>query len=156
MSSVFPPLTPEEKARYSSLTPENLDFLVNRYNRINRWVIADMIRRSSYHYPDKKALICNERSLTYAELEAESNRVANALVSLGVRKYDRVAILAHNTIHHVLTWLGCCKAGAVYLAINYLLRGKDIAYCINHSESKLFIVEDSLYDLVKDVLDEMP
>ena len=44
----------------------------------------------------------------------------------------------------------------MYLAINYLLRGKDIAYCINHSESKLFIVEDALYDLVKDVLDEMP
>jgi fatty-acyl-CoA synthase len=73
-----------------------------------------------------------------------------------VQKYDRVAILAHNTIHHVLTWLGCAKIGAVYLAINYLLRGKDISYCINHSESKVFIVEDSLYDLVKDVLNDMP
>ncbi len=66
-----------------------------------------------------------------------------------------MAILRHNTIHHALTRSRCCKAGAVYLAINYLLR-QDIAYCINHSESKLFIVEDALYDLVKDVLDEMP
>ena len=71
-------------------------------------------------------------------------------MDLGIQKYDRVAILAHNTIHHVLTWLACCKIGAVYLAINYLLRGKDISYCINHSESKLFIVEDALYDLVKE------
>ena len=96
------------------------------------------------------------RSLTYAELEAESNRVANALMDLGIQKYERVAILAHNTIHHVLTWLACCKIGAVYLAINYLLKGKDISYCINHSESKLFIIEDALYDLTKDVLGEMP
>jgi fatty-acyl-CoA synthase len=73
-----------------------------------------------------------------------------------VRKYDRVAILAHNTIHHVLTWLGCAKIGAIYLAINYLLRGKDISYCIKHSESKVFIVEDSLYDLVKDVMNDVP
>ncbi len=82
--------------------------------------------------------------------------MANALADLGVRKYDRVAILAHNTIDHVLTWIGCAKIGAVYLAINYLLRGKDISYCINHSESKVFIVEDALFDLVKDVLDDMP
>jgi fatty-acyl-CoA synthase len=67
-----------------------------------------------------------------------------------------VAILAHNTLHHVLTWLGCCKIGAVYLAINYLLRGPDISYCINHSESKVFIIEDALYGLVADVLGEMP
>lgn len=42
------------------------------------------------------------------------------------------------------------------MAVNYLLRDKDISFCINHSESKVFIVEDALYDLVKDVIDDMP
>ena len=148
-------LSAEDKSRYSALNKENLDFLMNRYNRVNRWVIADMIRRSAYHYPDKTAVIFGNKSLTYAQLDAESNRVANALRDLGVEKYDRVAILAHNTVHHVLTWLGCCKIGAVYLAINYLLKGKDICYSIDHSESKVFIVEDALFPLVKDVLSEM-
>jgi len=152
----FKPLTEEEKARFSVINKENVEFLMDRYNKTNRWVIADMIRRSAYHYPDKKAVIFGDKSLTYAEMEDECNRVANALIDLGVKKYDRVAILAHNTIHHVLTWFGCCKAGAIYLAVNYMLRGKDISYCINHSESTVFIVEDTLYDLVKDVLDEMP
>lgn len=156
MPPIPSPLADTEKARYNTLNPENLAFLMKRYNRVNRWVIADMIRRSAYHYPDKKALIFGDTTLTYAELEAAGNRVANALNGLGVKKYDRVAILAHNTIHHVLTWMGCCKIGAVYLAINYLLKGKDISYCINHSESTVFIVEDALYDLVKDVLDDMP
>ncbi|MCD6293644.1 MAG: acyl-CoA synthetase [Deltaproteobacteria bacterium] len=156
MAENFKPLTEEEKARFGVINKENVEFLMDRYNKTNRWVIADMIRRSAYHYPDKKAVIFGDMSLTYAELEDECNRVANALTGLGVEKYDRVAILAHNTIHHVLTWLGCCKIGAIYLAVNYMLRGKDISYCINHSESKAFIVEDTLYDLVKDVLDEMP
>ena len=149
-------MTDEEKARFFTLSKENIEFLLERYNKVNRWVIADMIRRSRYHYPEKKALVFGDRSLTYTELESECNKVANALIDLGIRKYDRVAILAHNTIHHVLTWFGTAKAGGIYLAINYLLRGSDISYCINHSESKVFIVEDALYDLVKDVLSEMP
>ena len=150
------PLTKSQKERYNVINKRNLEFLMDRYNKVNRWVIADMIRRSAYHYPDKPALIFQDRTLTYRQLEDECNRTANALLDLGVQKYDRVAILAHNTIDHVLTWFGCAKIGAIYLAINYLLRGKDISYCINHSESKVFIVEDALYDLVKDVLDDMP
>ena len=156
MADSWKPLQKQEMKHYEAINKKNLEFLMDRYNKVNRWVIADMIRRSAYRYPDKPALIFKDRTLTYSQLEADCNRVANALADFGVEKYDRVAILAHNTLDHVLTWIGCAKIGAVYLAINYLLRGKDIAYCINHSESKLFIVEDSLYDLVKDVLNEMP
>jgi len=150
-----PSLSAEDKSRYGTLNKENLDFLMNRYNRVNRWVIADMIRRSCYHYPDKTAVVFGQKSMTYRELEDASNRVASGLLDLGVKKYDRVAILAHNTIHHVLTWLGCCKIGAIYLAVNYLLKGKDIAYCIDHSESRVFVVEDALHHLVSDALDDM-
>ncbi|WP_299984001.1 AMP-binding protein [Desulfobacula sp.] len=91
-------LTAKERSKYDTLNKENINFLMERYNRVNRLVIADMVRRSSYHYPDKTALIFGDRSLTYAQLETESNRVANALLDLGIKKYDRVAILAHNTI----------------------------------------------------------
>ncbi|MFT5699239.1 MAG: fatty-acyl-CoA synthase [Desulforhopalus sp.] len=150
------PLSEQDKLRYSTINQENIDFIMNRNNRINRWVIADMVRRTSYHYPDKTALVFGDISLTYSQLEEQCNQVANALTDLGVKKYDRVAILAHNTHHHVLTWLGCAKIGAIYLAVNYLLRDDDVAYCLNHSESTVFIVEDSLYDNVKGVLDKVP
>ena len=150
------PLSEKEKGRYSIINKENIEFITERNNATNRWVIADMLQRSRYHFPDKTALIFNHITRTYAELEDECNQVANALTDLGVKKYDRVAILAHNTHHHVLTWMGSAKIGAIYLAINYLLGGDDIAYCINHSESKVFIVEDSFYPQVKDAIDNMP
>ena len=61
------PLTTEEKNCYRTINKENLEFLMNRYNKTNRWVIADMIRRSAYHYPDKQALLfgngCNTKKL---------------------------------------------------------------------------------------------
>ena len=156
MPAASAPLTDADRICYNQLNKDSIDYLMTRYNRVNRWVIADMIRRTRYHSPEKTALIFGDMSLTYARLEDECNQVANALADLGVQKYDRVAILAHNTHHHVLTWLGTAKLGGIYLAVNYLLQGKDIAYCINHSESKVFIVEDALYDQVKDVLAEMP
>jgi len=59
---------------------------MNRYNQVNRWVIGDMIRRSAYHYPDKPALIFQDKTLTYRQLEDECNRTANALLDLGVQK----------------------------------------------------------------------
>jgi fatty-acyl-CoA synthase len=154
--SMFTPLSEADQAKYGVLSEETIDFLMTRYNHVNRWVIADMLRRTRYHFPDKPALLFGDKRLSYTQLEDECNQVANALLDLGVKKYDRVAILAHNTHHHVLTWLGTAKTGGIYLAINYLLRGADIAYCINHSESTVFILEDALYDLVKDVLTEMP
>ncbi|GAB6887871.1 acyl-CoA synthetase [Desulfothermus okinawensis JCM 13304] len=143
------------KGRFYSITEENVNYLLNHYNKINRWVISDLLKRSAYHYPDKIALRFKDTSLTYSELDRKANQVANALKDLGVKKYDRVAILAHNTLHHVLTWFGTIKVGGIYLAVNYLLHGPDIKYCIDHSESNIFIVEDALYDLVKDVLDDM-
>ena len=156
MVDLWQPLGEEENQHYQVVNKENIEFLMDRYNKVNRWVIADMIRRSAYHFPDKAALIFGDRTLSYTELDEACNQVANALLDMGVQKYDRVAILAHNTLDHVLVWLGCAKIGAIYLAINYLLRDKDVSYCINHSESKVFIVEDSLFDLVSHVMDEMP
>lgn len=150
------PLPEDARKHYHHFDRESIAFLRSRYNRITRWVIADIVRRSAYRYPEKPALIFGDQVLTYAELDAATNRVAQGLLALGLKRFDRVAILAHNTIHHVLTWLGTAKAGGIYLAINYLLRGKDIAYCINHSEARFFIVEDALADLVDGVLADMP
>ena len=89
MAATWSPLTAADKTRYQVINKENLEFLMNRYNKVNRWVIADMIRRSAYHYPDKPALIYGDKTLTYTELERECNRTANALTALGVQKSGR-------------------------------------------------------------------
>lgn len=152
---MFSPLKEQDRQKFYSITKENVLFLRERYNKINRWVIGDILKRSAYHFPSKKALIFKDIELTYKELDDLANQMANALLDLGLEKYDRVAILAHNTLHHILTWFACCKAGLIYLAINYLLHGPDISYCINHSESKVFIVEDVFYSTIKDYINDM-
>jgi fatty-acyl-CoA synthase len=97
------PLKSEDQGHYHRFDRDSIQFLRTRYNRITRWVIADIVRRSAYRYPDKPALVFGDTVLTYAQLEEATNRVAQGLLSLGLKRFDRVAILAHNTLHHVLT-----------------------------------------------------
>lgn len=61
--SALAPLTEAERQKYMAITEENLEFLWRRYNKVNRWVIADMVRRSAYRYPDKPALISGDRAV---------------------------------------------------------------------------------------------
>ena len=89
----MPPLSDEEKALYGKLDEETNRFLRSRYNRITRWVIADLLKRSASRTPDKPALIFGDNVLTYSELDEATNRVANALLEMGLERFDRVAVL---------------------------------------------------------------
>jgi len=141
---------------FSKLDEGSIRELHRFYNRVNRFVIADFIERSAYRYPDKHAILFRDKLYTYRDFEEVTNRFANGLLDLGLNRYDRVAVLAHNTHHQAILWFAILKAGGVMVPINYLLRGKDIKYNIDHSESTIFIVEDDLFDLVRDVVSDMP
>ncbi len=83
-----PPLSEADKALYNKLDEETTRFLRARYNRITRWVIADLLQRSASRTPEKPALIFGDTVLTYRELEEATNRVAHALLDLGVERFD--------------------------------------------------------------------
>ncbi|MDE2074453.1 MAG: AMP-binding protein, partial [Alphaproteobacteria bacterium] len=61
-------------------------------------VIGDITRLNARRYPGKAALIMGDTVCTYKELDQRSNRLAHALVALGVKPGDRVALLAYNSI----------------------------------------------------------
>ena len=67
MADSWKPLSKQEMKSYNVINKESVEFLMTRYNKVNRWVIADMIRRSAYHYPDKTAMIFGDKKMTYAE-----------------------------------------------------------------------------------------
>src|SRR5258708_9553659 len=69
--------------------------------------------------PNKVALICRERSLTYAELNTRARRVANALSNLGIKANDRVAVLAYNSIELLEIVCGLSKLSAIGVIVNY-------------------------------------
>ncbi|WP_424186751.1 amino acid adenylation domain-containing protein [Actinokineospora sp. G85] len=68
--------------------------------------------------PDAEAVVCRDRSLTYAELDRRANRLAHALLDRGVRPQDAVAVLLGRDVEMVVALFGVLKAGAVYVPMD--------------------------------------
>lgn len=106
--------------------------------------------------PRKVALICGERSLTYAELNARANRVANALKSLGVVSGDRVALMGYNSLEGLEVAAGLSKLGALLVPINYRLREFEVAYILNDSGAKAVVAGPECMQVVELARAETP
>src|SRR6478672_7403357 len=82
------------------------------FNLIHRFNIGDALRRSAARTPQQRAIHFMGRELTYAELDALSNRMARKLMAAGVKHGDSVAIFATNSPEYVAAFFGCARIGA--------------------------------------------
>ncbi len=83
-----------------------------------RYLVHHYLEDSAARTPDKTAVVDRDRSLTYAELDAEANRVANLLHGLGVARGDRVGIYLRKSLEAVVGIYGVMKAGATYVPLD--------------------------------------
>ncbi len=105
--------------------------------------------------PNKIALICGDRSLTYAQLNARARRVANALRALGVKAGDRVAVMTYNSIEALEIAGGLSKLSAIGVLLNYRLREHEVAYIINDCQAKVAIAGAGLVEVVEQARTEV-
>jgi fatty-acyl-CoA synthase len=75
--------------------------------------IGTLLTKVARTFPDKLAIFCGPKKLTYAQFNARANRMANALNHLGVRQGDKVALLQHNYPQMLESMFACFKAGMV-------------------------------------------
>jgi amino acid adenylation domain-containing protein len=92
--------------------------------------------------PDRPALIACDRSLTYGELNAEANRVANALIARGVKRGDRVVLLLPRRSDVFCCIYGVSKAGAAYIPCDPDYPADRIALITEDSEASYIITTD--------------
>lgn len=97
---------------------------------------------------DKVAILCEDRKLTYGEVQKGVNRVGNGLKSLGVRMEERVALLLLDTEVYPQAFFGAIKIGAVPICLNTLMRPKDYAYFLNDSRARVLLVDHSLLNII--------
>lgn len=105
--------------------------------------IGGFLDRSKDIYPDKTSVIYERQRISFRELNTQSNRIGNALVSWGVRKGDRIGLLFHNSPEFVEIFLGAVKIGAICVPLNFRLVGRELDYIINNSGIRvLFLGEE--------------
>ncbi|MDP6452237.1 MAG: long-chain-fatty-acid--CoA ligase [SAR202 cluster bacterium] len=99
--------------------------------------------------PDRTAVIFEDRRVTFEQMQARANRLANALADHGVGPGDRVAILEVNTDRYVEAYFATAKLDAIFVPLNFRARAEELAYMINDSTPKVVIAGPRYEALVK-------
>ncbi len=100
---------------------------------------------------EKAAIVCGEQTITYKALSEGVNRVGNALLGLGIRMEERVAIIMPDCPECVYAFFGAMKIGAVAIPMNTLLMPADYEYLLNDSRAQVLVIHSSLLDRVESI-----
>ncbi|MCB0223799.1 MAG: AMP-binding protein, partial [Anaerolineae bacterium] len=114
---------------------------------------VNLLSKRAYLTPDREALLFigdgAPQRYTYAELNARANRLANWLHDdLGIRKGDRVSMLAHNSMAYIDCFYGLAKLGAIFAPLNWRLAANELRYIINDCEPAVLIAGPEFADVV--------
>ena len=96
--------------------------------------------------PDSVALTCDGESLSYSQLNARVNRLANARLTRGMGHGDRVGLLAHNCARFIEVELAAAKIGAITASLNWRLAPVELRHCIELTDPKLIIAQADYQD----------
>ena len=94
--------------------------------------------------------------MTWAEFERRSNLFANLLLSRGVKKGDKVAILLMNCLEWLPIYFGILKTGALAVPLNYRYTSDEIRYCLNLSDSSVLVFGPEFIGRVEEICDRLP
>ncbi len=104
--------------------------------------LGQILKVNAKKFPNTIALKDHSRRFTYPEVNQRVNRLAHSLLSLGLAKGDKVAVLMENSIEIVEIYLATAKTGLVIVPINFRLVGGEVEYIVSNSDAKAFIVHD--------------
>ena len=111
--------------------------------------LGGLLEQTASKYPDQTATIFMGGRLTYRQIDELSNRFANALIGLGVKKGDRVAIHLPNTPQFVIAYYGVMKTGAIVVPVNPLYVEREIEHQMNDSGAETIVTLSRFYPVVK-------
>jgi crotonobetaine/carnitine-CoA ligase len=110
-------------------------------DRYENRVIGTVLREQAAHIGDDVYLMDGERRSTFAEVDAEVNRMANVLSATGVGKGDRVTLLMENSDHMVRSALAVNKLGAIWTTAGTDFRGSHLQDALTRPESDVLITD---------------
>jgi len=118
--------------------------------------LADLFEGVADAVPDRLAIIAGDRRLSYAELDARANRVAHYLRDVGVRPGQHVGIYAYNRAEWAEAMIGCYKARAVPINVNYRYTVEELRYLFDNADLVALIFEAQFGPHVASVLPGLP
>ncbi len=123
--------------------------------------LGEYLERTTDRFPDKKAFVFREKSVTWKELGRIVDRLVLALMDLGIGHGDKVAVLFPNRLEFIYATLALAKLGAVHIPISERLREREIRYILEKTEAVAIIMINAFWnfsfsDLISQIKNDLP
>ena len=109
-----------------------------------------------YSLIETNPMLCGRTEITWRDFDKRANRFANLLLSRGIKKGDKVAILLMNCLEWLPIYFGILKAGAIAVPLNYRYTAEEIRYCVDLSDSDVLVFGPEFRGRVEEICDKMP
>jgi long-chain acyl-CoA synthetase len=119
-------------------------------------LVHEFLERSAARLPGKEALIAGARRLTYGDIDADANRLARALASLGVQYGDRVAVILDNSPETVISIFGILKADSVFLVVNPTTKPDKVEYILNNCRAAALVTSAGKWRTIEQAASRVP
>ncbi|PXY30596.1 acyl-CoA synthetase [Prauserella flavalba] len=118
--------------------------------------IADLLEHAVDAVPDRTAVVCDGRCLTYAQLDERANRLAHHLAANGIGKGDHIGVYSRNSIEMIETMFAAYKLRAIAINVNYRYVHGELAYLFTNADLVALVHERQYSDRVAAVLPDAP
>jgi long-chain acyl-CoA synthetase len=118
--------------------------------------LADVLRPALKMRPDHPAIFFEDRAFTFRDLDRAANRVANALVGMGVQPGDRVALHLENRPEFAEIYQGVMRVGAILVPTNVMYTGPEMEHIVGDSEACVVFIRAEWADKVLEARDRLP
>ena len=139
MTSVY-----EEKPWLKAYPPE-----VSAEIEIPNKSVVDLFNEATDKWKDRTALVFYGKKISFGELREKADRFANALAHLGIKKGERVGLLALNSPEHVIAFFGILKAGAIVSSISPVYVSSEVKHQLEDGGVESIVCQDMLFDNVE-------
>jgi 3-oxocholest-4-en-26-oate---CoA ligase len=121
------------------------------------WNFADLFEAVARTVPsDHIALIQDDQSLTWGDLDARSNNLARALIERGLQPGDKVAFYLRNQPAYLETLIACFKSRLVHVNVNYRFKAPELNYIFDNSDARAVVYAAEFRPLIAAVRPQLP
>lgn len=121
------------------------------YNAVHEFVDQNVMEGNG----DKTAFVDPEQSITYQELQTSTNRMANLLQSISLKREARIGLLILDTVDYPIAFWGALRAGIVPVCLNTLLTTEQYDYMLSDSRAEALFISAALLPVVRPILDQL-
>jgi len=118
--------------------------------------IGNLIARHARYRPDHTAFVIGEKRFSFTELNAAVNRLSNALISLGIRKGDKVATVLNNCAELVFAYWAAAKTGIVIVPASTMLQAGGLTTLLSDSDSVAVIADPAFAEVLQNIQRDLP